>query len=76
MSTTDTVEKKRKFIVSEAAAVLDITPQTVYRMIERDELDALKPGQSYTTTRSHLREYVGGEEALEDLDAAVDFDEA
>ena len=38
--------------------------------------DALKPGQSYTITRSHLREYIGGEEGLEDLDAAVDFDEA
>jgi len=76
MPSTDTMEKKRKFTVSEAAAVLDVNPRTVYRMIERDELGALKPGQSYTITRSHLREYVGDEEALEDLEATVDLDEA
>jgi excisionase family DNA binding protein len=70
------MEKKRKFTVSEAAVVLDVNPRTVYRMIERGELDALKPGQSYTITRSHLREYVGSEEALEDLEASVDLDEA
>ena len=74
MSTTDTMEKKRKFTVSEAAAVLEVNPRTVYRMIERGELDALKPGQSYTITRSHLREYAGGEEALEDLEASADTD--
>lgn len=68
------MEKKRKFTVSEAAAVLDVNPRTVYRMIEREELDAVKPGQSYTITRSHLRDYVGGEEVLEDLEATADFD--
>lgn len=74
MPPTTTMEKKRKFTVSEAAAVLDVNPRTVYRMIERGELDAVKPGQSYTITRSHLREYVGGEEVLEDLEATADFD--
>jgi excisionase family DNA binding protein len=68
------MEKKRKFTVSEAAAVLDVNPRTVYRMIERDELDAVKPGQSYTITRSHLLDYLGEEDVLEDLEASADFD--
>ncbi len=68
------MEKKRKFTVSEAAAVLDVNPRTVYRMIERDELDAVKPGQSYTITRSHLLDYLGEEDVLEDLEASADLD--
>ncbi len=74
MPAPDTMEKKRKFTVSEAAAVLDVNPRTVYRMIERDELDAVKPGQSYTITRSHLLDYLGEEDVLEDLEASADFD--
>jgi excisionase family DNA binding protein len=72
MDTADTMEKKRKFTVAEAAAVLDVNKRTVYRMIERGDLDALKPGQSYVITRTHLRDYAGGEEALADLEAEAD----
>jgi excisionase family DNA binding protein len=67
---------QRTFEVEEVAALLGRHRRSIYRMIEQDELGALKPGQSYTITRSHLREYVGDEEALEDLESAVDFDEA
>ena len=76
MPTADPMEKKRKFTVDEAAAVLDVNPRTVYRMIERGDLDAVKPGQSYTITRSHLRKYVGGEDVLEDLEATASEGEA
>ena len=75
MPSTDTMEKKRKFTVPETAAVLDVNPRTIYRMIKRGDLNAVKPGQSYTITRSHLRDYVGGEDALEDLEATAN-DEA
>ena len=68
---TDTMsDKKRRFSVQEAATVLGVNDRTVYRLIERGELDAVKPGRSYTITRSHLREYVGGEDVLADLEAA------
>lgn len=76
MPTADPMEKKRRFTVSEAAAVLDVNPRTVYRMIERGELGAVKPGQSYTITRSHLRDYAGGEDVLEDLEATANDNEA
>lgn len=66
---------QRTFTIEEVAVLLERSPQTVYRMIERGDLDAVKPGQSYTITRSHLREYVGGEDVLEDLEATAN-DEA
>jgi excisionase family DNA binding protein len=66
------MEKQRTFTVEEAAEVLGVNPRTVYRMIEREELEAVKPGQSFVITRSHLRTYVGDEEALQDLEAAAD----
>ena len=63
------MEKQRTFTVEETAEVLGVNPRTVYRMIKRDELEAVKPGQSFVITRSHLRAYVGGEEALQDMEA-------
>ena len=64
--------KKRSFSVEEAARVLDVNNRTIYRKIESGELEAVKPGRSYTITRSQLRDYLGSEEVLEDLEAAAD----
>ena len=64
--------KKRSFSVQEAAHVLDVNERTVYRKIESGELEAVKPGRSYTITRTQLREYLGSEEVLEDLEAAAE----
>jgi excisionase family DNA binding protein len=69
-------DKKRRFSVQEAATVLGVNDRTVYRLIERGELDAVKPGRSYTITRSHLRDYLGGEDVLEDLEATASEDDA
>jgi excisionase family DNA binding protein len=66
---SDVMSDRRRFSVSEAADVLGVADRTVYRMIERGDLGAIKPGRGYTITRSHLREYVGSEEALSDLEA-------
>ena len=64
--------KKRSFNVDEVAHILDVNDRTIYRKIERGELEAVKPGRSYTITRTQLRDYLGSEEILEDLEAAAD----
>ena len=64
--------KKRTFTVDEVAHILDVNDRTIYRKIERGELEAVKPGRSYTITRTQLRDYLGSEEILEDLEAAAD----
>ena len=51
--------------------VLGVNERTVYRLIERGELEAVKPGKSYIITRSHLADYVGSEDVLGDLEASA-----
>ena len=44
--------------IREAAAYLNISPDTLYRLVERDEVPAKKIGGSWRLSRSRLEEFV------------------
>ena len=44
--------------IREAAAYLNISPDTIYRLVERDEVPAKKIGGSWRLSRSRLEEFV------------------
>lgn len=48
--------------------MLHVSTDTVYNLIKRGELEALKVGSQYVITRTHLLRYVDGDEdVLQDL---------
>ena len=74
MPTTNSpaVAEKRKFSADEVATMLGINTRTVYNMVERGELGAVKAGRSYVFYRSHLLELAGSEDVLNDMIAELE----
>ena len=52
--------------------MLGINTRTVYNMVERGELGAVKAGRSYVFYRSHLLELAGSEDVLNDMIAELE----
>lgn len=52
--------------------MLGVSKDTVYQMVKDGELGALRAGRQYVITRTHLLEYAGSEEVLEDLISVIE----
>lgn len=59
------VERQELLTVAEVADVLRVSTMTVYRLVKRDELVALRVGRSYRIRRTDLDDYLaaGGSDA-------------
>lgn len=53
--------------VAEVAERLRVSTMTVYRLIQRDELQALRIGRSYRIAQDALTEYLQTDEVREDV---------
>lgn len=51
----------KTYTVKQVSEVLQVTPMTVYRLVSRGELDAVRIGRSVRITQSELDRLIGGE---------------
>ena len=45
--------------VRDVAEILDCDPKTVYKLIDKEELDVVRVGRNYRVTRQALESYLG-----------------
>ncbi len=51
----------KTYTVKQVSEVLQVTPMTVYRLVSRGEIDAIRIGRSVRITQSELDRLIGGE---------------
>lgn len=51
----------KTYTVKQVSEVLQVTPMTVYRLVSRGEIDAIRIGRSVRISQSELDRLMGGE---------------
>ena len=55
------IEEMKTYTVKQVSEILQVTPMTVYRLVSRGELDAVRIGRNVRISQSELDRLMGGE---------------